>query len=184
MAKKDKSAADSKPEKPKIILPTKVKITRRAVVIKYDQGNGSFAIDEPDNPLPEFPAALAALAPLVSLICHLPKEYHAADLRVMGFDIGSKGGARTVVIHASKSLDDASKQFEFSTPERLLEKPTEEGEYSTPLTEAKAAFVWEAIEEACKYVRGERAQGVMKFEEPEKPGESDPTPKLDLTGAQ
>ncbi len=181
MAKKDKPPAA---EKPKVVLPTQVRITRRFVQIKYDQGNGSFSMKEDDNPLPAFPAALTAMAPLVSLICHLPKDYHDENLRVLGFDIGSKGGARTVIIHAAKSLDDSAKQFEFSTPERLLEKPTEEGEYSTPLTEAKAALVWEAIEEACQYVKGFRAQGKLELvEETEDPAAEDPL-KFETAGAQ
>lgn len=71
----------------------------------------------------------------------------------------------TIVLSAQKDLDDSNKQFEFSTPERLMEKPTEEGSYSPPLTEAKKAIIWEAIEEARKYVIGERAQGQLTLED-------------------
>jgi len=155
----------AKPEKPKIVSPTRVKLSRRYVEIKYDQGAGSFAMKESDNPLPSFPEAMQALAPLVSLICHFPEKYSQEGLRVTGIDVGSKGGARSIVIHAKKHLDDSSKQFEISTPERLLEHPTEEGSFSPPLTDKEAALVWEVIEEACKYVRGQRAQGTIDFDD-------------------
>jgi len=161
--KKENGAADApaKPEKPKEIQITSVKRTRSSIVIHYEQGDGKFCIDEPDSPLPTFYKAMDALAPLVPRICHFPKSYSDEGLRVTEFVIGSKGGAQTVVLCAQKDLDDSSKVFSFTTPERLMEKPTEEGAYSPPLSEAKKALVWETIEEARKYVIGERAQGQL-----------------------
>ncbi len=173
------------PEKPKTIQIVSVKLTRRYVKIAYKQGEDEFNNKWRDIPLPSFYEAMEALCPLVSLICHFPKDYHETGLRVSEFHIGSKGGAQTIVIHAAKDLDDSSKQFEIKTPERLLEKPTEEGSYSEPLTEAKRAFVWEAIEEARKYIIGERAQGQLTLEddpagEPD-PADSDTAPFPNLT---
>lgn len=160
-------------EKPKLIVIESAKLTRKDVKITYSQGDSQTTIREIDNPLATFGQAFDALKPLVAVILHLPKDYANESMRIVAIEIGSKGGARTVVIHASKSFDDASKQFEIKTPERLLEKATEEGEYSPVLTDAKCELVWDAIEEARKYVVGERAQGQLHFEEDDGDGDDD-----------
>jgi hypothetical protein len=191
MAKKEKNgAADApaKPEKPKEIQITSVKRTRASIVIHYEQGDGKFCIDEPDNPLPTFYKAMDALAPLVPRICHFPKSYADEGLRVTEFVIGSKGGATTVVLRVKKDLDDSSKEFTFITPERLLEQPTEEGAYSPPLGGEANALVAECIAEAKAYVKGDRAQGQIAFEEGDEDEDEDKGAgdalKFDATGAQ
>lgn len=70
---KSKAAA---PEKPKTIQIESVKVTRRYVRIAWTQGDDSHKVTFHDNPLPSFYAAMDALAPLVSLICHFPPDYH------------------------------------------------------------------------------------------------------------
>lgn len=154
-------------EKPKLIVIESAKLTRKDVKITYSQGESQTTIREVDNPLPSFGQSFDALKPLVGVILHLPKDYANESMRIVAIEIGSKGGAHTVVIHASKSFDDASKQFEIKTSERLLEEPTEEGEYSPVLTDAKCQLVYDAIEEARKYVMGERAQGQIVFDDGE-----------------
>jgi hypothetical protein len=191
MAKKEKpGAADApaKPEKPREIEIASVKRTRKSIVIEWRQGDGNYRIDERDNPLPTFGAAMDALTPLVSTICHFPKSYAENGLRVTGFDLGTKGGAVTVALRVRKDLDDASKEFAFVTPERLLEQPTEEGSYTPPLGIEASALVAEAIAEAKKYVKGDRAQGQIEFDDGAdgKGDDDDDTPplKFDATGAQ
>jgi hypothetical protein len=166
MAKKKDSTADApaKPEKPKEIEIVSVKRTRHSIVIHWRQGNGDFKLDERDNPLPSFGVAIDALGSIVSTICHFPQSY-IAGLRVSGFDLGSRGGATTIVIRAKKDLDDSSKEFGFVTPERLLEQPSEEGSYSPPLGVEAAALIAECIAEAKAYVKGDRAQGQIELPE-------------------
>jgi hypothetical protein len=164
MAKKEKSS-EPKPEKPKEIEIVSVKRTRRSIVIHWRQGDGDFKLDERDNPLPSFGLAIDALTPLVATICHFPKSYSDDGLRVSGFDLGSKGGATSIVIRAKKDLNDSSKEFGFVTPERLLEQPSEEGAYSPPLGVEAAALVAECIAEAKAYVKGDRAQGQIELPE-------------------
>ena len=165
MAKKKDSTAVTG-EKPKEIEIVSVKRTRHSIVIHWRQGNGDFKLDERDNPLPSFGVAIDALGSIVSSICHFPQSY-TAGLRVAGFDLGSKGGASTIVIRAKKDLDDSSKEFGFITPERFLEQPTEEGSYSPPLGVEAAALIAECIAEAKAYVKGDRAQGQIELPEGE-----------------
>lgn len=187
MAKKEKSK-EAKPEKPKEIEIVSVKRTRRSIVIHWRQGDGDFKLDERDNPLPSFGVAIDALAKLVPTICHFSKTYAYEGLRVVGFDLGSKGGATTVVLRVRKDLDDASKEFAFVTPERLLEQPTEEGAYTPPLGTEANALVAECIAEAKLYVKGDRAQGQIAFEgdEDDSDGEDqdEGALKFDATGTQ
>lgn len=139
--------------------------TRKTICIHYAQGDGKFDLDERDNPLPSFGTAFDALAPLVATVLHVTPEWATENLRVIGIIMGEQGGAATVQLVCRKSLSDASKEFPFKTPPRLLASPTEPGSYTPPLTEAEAGLVWEAVEQAKLYVRGDRAQGQIVFED-------------------
>lgn len=168
MAKADKPP---KAEKPKAIAIVSVKRTRKTIEIAWKQGDASFDLSERDNPLPGFNKAMDALAPIVSTICHLPPKYSEKGLRVVGFRMGEQSGAETVSLKARKDIDDAAKEFAFTTPDRLLAHPTTPGKYTPPLDKADAALVHEAVEQAKLYVRGERAQGQIAFEDDD--GEGD-----------
>jgi hypothetical protein len=137
--------------------------TRKTVCIHYQQGDSKFELEERDNPLPAFGHAFDALVPLVATILHLPAAWAEQNLRVVGITMGEQGGAQTVVLACRKGLDDASKEFKFATPARLLAHPGEPGKYTPPLTNADAGLVQEAIEQAKLYVKGERAQGQIAF---------------------
>lgn len=143
----------------------KVKRTRKTIEMSWKQGVGGFALAERDNPLPSFNAAVDALAPLVATICHLPTEYVQGGCRVVGFTIEEQAGADAVSILVKKQILDAPKEFAFKTPARLLAHPSEPGTYSPPLSVADAAVVYTAIDEAKRYIRGERAQGLISFDE-------------------
>lgn len=167
------ASTDKKPkvEKPKAIEIVSVKRTRKTIEIGWKQGDASFDLSERDNPLPGFNKALDALAPIVSTICHLPAKYSEKGLRVVGFKMGEKSGALTVSLTARKDIDDAAKEFAFTTPDRLLMHPTEPGKYTPPLEKDEANLVTEAVEQAKAYVRGERSQGQIAFEDED--GEGD-----------
>lgn len=151
------------PSKPKSIEIVSAQRTRKTVCIHWRQGDGSFDLDERDNPLPAFVQAFDALVDLVPTILHLPTGW-TENLRVIGIKMGEQGGAATVQLICRKSVSDASKEFPFVTPYRLLAHPSEPGSYTPPLSEADAALVWEAVEQAKAYVKGDRAQGQIEFE--------------------
>jgi hypothetical protein len=159
------AAKAPKPEKPKPIEIVSVKRTRKTIEIAWRQGDADFDLSERDNPLASFIKSLDALAPLVPVICHFPAQYAATGLRVVGFKMGEKGGAETVALSCRKDIDDVNKEFSFKTPERLLSHPTQEGKYTPALDDKAAGLVFEAIEEAKRYVRGERAQGQIAFKD-------------------
>jgi hypothetical protein len=115
-----------KSTKNKTITIVNVALTRRSIKVGWRQGDSAFDLDEPDNPLPAFTKAIAALAPLAVQIIHVAPEW-VESLRVIGLVIGDQGGANTVSIVCRKSIDDASKEFAFATPPRLLAHPTEPG---------------------------------------------------------
>lgn len=176
MAKNKSAPKDGAPpevEKPKIIQIVSVKRGRRNVVIHWTQGDSAFQLDERANPLPAFYAAFDALPPVVGTICHLGATYTKSGLRVVKMDMGEKGGAPTVALHARKDIDDAAKEFAFKTPERLLAHPSQEGKYTPPLPKGDAGIIEEMIEQAKRYVRGERAQGEIEFEDGDDDGDED-----------
>lgn len=152
--------------------------TRKTICIHYRQGDGKFDLDERDNPLPAFVQAFDALVALVPTILHLPAQW-TENLRVIGIKMGEQGGAATVQLVCRKSVSDASKEFPFVTPYRLLAHPEEPGSYTPPLTDADAALVWDAVEQAKAYVRGDRAQGQIEFESEDDEAEGEPdSPEL------
>jgi hypothetical protein len=142
-----------------------VKRTKKRIEIAWCQGESAFDLAERDNPLPGFTRSLDALAPVVREICHLRADWLQDCVRVVGFSLGEQSGARTVSITAHASVPDADKPFVIRTPERMMALPTTEGSYSPPLSAILLRAVEEAIEEAKAYVRGERAQGEIAFED-------------------
>lgn len=140
-----------------------VEITRRHVIIHYENGTTNRKDREKDNPLPSFTQALAALAPLVLAICHLPASY-SKNMRVRSLEINDKG---LVTIKADKSFDDASSPLTIKTPLRFMHLPDEEGTYSPPLKPDQLALIETLIEEAKGYIKGDRAQGQLTLEDGE-----------------
>lgn len=154
----------------------KVKRTRKRIEIDWGQGDAAFVLRERDNPLPSFNVSFDALSPVVAAICHFPEDYCLTNLRIVGIVMGEMSGTKTVSIIARKTLDDAAKEFAFTTPARLLANPTEPGTYTPPLSPEHAELVAEAEEQAKLYIRGERAQGQMSLEDEDDPdGEGDET---------
>ena len=116
-----------------------------------------------------------ALAPLVCELCELPRDY-IAGLTVSGLTLCESGKVEFVTIVAKKEIAGNSRPFNIATPLIPIDQP-EEGEGSH-LTIAQAILVETAVEEARKYIRGERSQGQMKLspeaEETEVEGDEEP----------
>lgn len=156
------------PKKTVSLVINKVRLTRRNVIIEYHNGSESLSITSPENPLPEFKSAIVALVPLILAICHLPDDY-GTNLTASGLTLTEKG---LVTLQGKKSFDDASGPLNIATPLRFLDTPEEEGTYSPALDPKQVALIDEVIEQAKRYILGERAQGVLFNEEDEN---DDPT---------
>lgn len=155
-------------KKPKSLVIHKVRLTRRNVIIKYHNGAAALTCEDPENPLPEFKTAIAALGQLVLEICHLPDDY-AEGLLATGVTVTDDG---QFTIQAKKSFQDAAGPLNIATPLRIRE--AEEDGKLPGLTDQQDALIDEVLEQAKRYILGERAQGVL-FSEDDEPEDDDPT---------
>jgi hypothetical protein len=150
-------------EKPKSIDIKEVKRTRRFIRIHYKQGDEDFRIRSNDNPLPAFNLSLDALNPLVCSIVEVAPNWNT-NLKVTGISVGEMRDVKTVSVNVQKSLTLSGKVLELSTPAALLSTPKTEGAITEPLTAEQAELVAEVIEQAKRYVKGDRAQGTLDLE--------------------
>lgn len=153
-------------EKPKHIVVESVSRTRRHIVIEYTQGDETLSVKSNENPLPEFNQALDALTPLLCSIIEVPSDY-GLNLKVAGVSMGTLRDVRTVRIHAKKNLSHCGKLLPIDTPPVLMSTPTTEGGVTPPLDAAQAELVDAVLEEAKRYIKGERAQGTLEIDEDE-----------------
>jgi hypothetical protein len=123
---------------------TKVRLTRRHVVIDWQTPEGTFGLRLRDNPLPEFSAAVANLKTVVLSILHLPTEY-SEGMKTTGLTMVEKQEAELVCIVAQKELPECHSPFNIATPLRFLSHPEEEGSYSPALDDKHVASVQEVI---------------------------------------
>ena len=151
-------------EKPKIIVIESVSRTRRHIVIEYTQGDETRSVKSNENPLPEFNAALDALMPLLTRIIEVDDAYNT-NLKISGITMGTLRDVRTVRIHAKKGLALCGKMLSLDTPPVLLSTPTTEGGITEPIETNEAELIEAALEEAKRYVLGERAQGTLDLDE-------------------
>ena len=153
----------------------KIRRSSKKLSFTYLNGEEEHSASYKDNPLPTFGPSLDALAPLVCELCELPKDYKDG-LTVSGLTLCESGKVECVTIVAKKEIAGNSRPFNIATPLIPIDQP-EEGEGSH-LTIAQAILVETAVEEARKYIRGERSQGQMKLtpeaEETEVEGDEEP----------
>jgi hypothetical protein len=151
-------------EKPKHIRIESIGRTRRHIVISYAVGDEVMTVKSNENPLPDFGKALDALSPLVCRIAEVPETY-ALNLKIAGISIGTMRDVSTVRIHAKKNLSACGKLLSIDTPPVLMETPKTEGGVTPPLEKSEADLVEAVIEEAKRYVKGERAQGTLAIDD-------------------
>ncbi len=147
----------------------RVRLTRRHVIIDWLTPEGSHGLKLKDNPLPEFRTAIENLSGLVLEILHLPTDY-GAGLTATGVTVTDKQDTQLVTITAKKEITDCNSPFNIATPLRFLDLPKEEGSYSPPLSAHQVALVEAVLNEAKRYVKGERAQGTLPLDD----GKDDP----------
>ena len=153
----------------------KIRRSSKKLTFVFLNGEEEHSASYKDNPLPTFGPSLDALAPLVCELCELPKDYKDG-LTVSGLTLCESGKVECVTIVAKKEIAGNSRPFNIATPLIPIDQP-EEGEGSH-LTIAQAILVETALEEARKYIRGERSQGQIKLtpeaEETEVEGDEEP----------
>lgn len=170
-------------EKPKTIAILNVKRTRRFISIHYRKGDEDFRVKSNENPLPSFMAALNALAPIALHVAEIPEAW-ADNFTVHGITIGELRDVGTVAIHGKKNVAQSAVMLTLATPPALLGTPKTEGVITPPLNAQQIEAVQTMIEEAKRYVKGERAQGTLDLDdgadedEPEAKGEAEATPPL------
>lgn len=155
---------------------TAIKLTRTKVFIAYSTKElGDATLEHADKPLPSFYKAMEALSPLVIETLGLPKSYvgkkpaegdkePGLPLTPTGITIHLKGESRMVCITATKVLADTPSPFNITVPNRYMDAPTKEGSSSVPYSDKHVNLLEDVIEEAKKYLRGERAQGQLPLE--------------------
>ena len=148
----------------------KIRRSAKKLSFVFLNGEEEHSASYKDNPLPSFGPSLDALAPLVCELCELPRDY-IAGLTVSGLTLCESGKVECVTIVAKKEIAGNSRPFNIATPLIPIDQP-EEGEGSY-LTIAQAILVETALEEARKYIRGERSQGQMRLT-PEAEGDDEP----------
>lgn len=153
---------------------TKVNVTRTNVHIEYTNEGDTYKYDSKDKPLPSFYKAMEALTPLILDTLQLPKAYAGKKpkpddeepgypLTPTGITIHVKGESRLVCITATKVIDTPG-PFNITVPNRYMDAPTKEGATSVPYSTKQVALLEEVLDEARKYLKGERAQGTLPLE--------------------
>ncbi len=169
---KNNTSEQKKPAATALVI-VKVRRTRRHVVIHYTNGEEDHQLKSRDNPLPELDRAIAALAPIVLNVLHLPESYGVDNFKCTGLTVSDAGGNAQVTLVAQKQLPECNGPLNLATPLRLLDEPIAEGAVGKPLNDEQAEAVQEVIEQAKAYVRGDRAQGQIPLEDDDG-GEDDP----------
>lgn len=145
---------------------TKVSRTDKRVKIHYSKRATKKSQPEEielecrEAPLPSFDKALQALAPYVCDICELDDV--VARITVKGVSLSTKDDLMYAIITACVTTKNAPGPFTLNTP-RLPESSDDSFNLGTKC----ATAINKVVDEAGKYVKGERAQGILLGESEE-----------------
>lgn len=149
------------------IVITAVRNNRKSIHVEWLQGADEYGVNFHDNPLPSFLKALEKLPAHVCTLCEFPAK-DADKIEATGITATEKGDNTLALIVAKKKIKKAGRVFNIATP--LLPMYADpENKTADCMSEDEAGAIEKVIAEAKKYVLGERAQGQIKFDEPEKP---------------
>lgn len=145
---------------------TKIKYDGSKMRLEYEQerADGSdpdeFTLLSADKPAPEFEIALNALSDDVVEICEFEPHY-AAQIDVRGVTLTWADGVMGACITALKRLTTANAPLVLNTP-HLMAQPRSEANANEPvLPDVTVARLGGLIEQAERYLNGERAQGSL-----------------------
>jgi hypothetical protein len=138
------------------------------ILIDFDQPNPSnrsetdiLSLKTKDAPRPEFKKALDGLLVHVLHILELSDKY-GESMKMTGVSLSVKGDVTYAILKAKKLLTYSNSPFNIITPK----KPTSAGEESAGddlLTDECVKSLDLLIEEAKRFIRGERQQGELKL---------------------
>ncbi|HAP66893.1 MAG TPA: hypothetical protein DCQ99_03570 [Nitrospinae bacterium] len=142
----------------------KIKVSDEKVKIDYEVLEGDkikeeYSLTSIDKPLPSFSTALQGLAQSVVDICELP-EQDDNYIIVTGVSF-SHGGEKQImgaVISAQKKLKKTDAPLILNTPHKIADFYGETGSKQQLLDDDTIGQLYSVIEEAEKYIAGERQQ--------------------------
>ncbi len=150
---------------------TKIKYDGKTVFLQYQQGpafKDEYSMKCRELPRPEFAEALKALAPEVLYLCELATAYlNRIKVRSVSLNYGGKGETMGATITSQMDLYNSNCPLNLNTPNKPVEPYNTDCEYDDD-TLAKMCLRGECvdkledlIDEANKYVDGQRAQGSL-----------------------
>lgn len=139
----------------------KVKVNQERVYLEYrihrrEDLYDEYVLNSIDPPLDSFRQALLVLRTCVAEICELPTEYQEG-LKVTGVTFTWTDDVMGAIITAYKSLQSIALGYVINTP-HLPEKPYAKGAGGATLSEEQTKKLRRVLEEAVKYLDGERMQ--------------------------
>ncbi len=159
-----------------VIQILSVRNTRKAIVIEWMEGLDECSRSFHENPLPSFTEALNGLTEHVVTLCEFPAGY-AKGITATGITVREKGESTTALIVAQKKLKRNGRVLNIPTPLLAVhEDPENKG--ADHMTDAEAAAVELMIAETKRYLAGDRAQGIIAFED------AKPEPKPDKSNTE
>jgi hypothetical protein len=149
---------------------TKIQKSGEKITIEYKKANPSrpddqdkFKLESKEAPRPEFNTALQGLEPHILEILQLPSDYGDA-MTVTGLSITESSGIRKIILKAKKELVDSNSPFNISTPKKPDGVISEDAEGDDVLTDKALEAIDDLIDEAERYVRGERNQSMLDLD--------------------
>ena len=147
----------------------KVKMKDGRVQITYDKiqdkGTNKYTLDSFEKPTPEFTNALKELHKHVQEICEFEFSFELLDaINVTGVSFSySKDDDIGAVITAQRALKNSKSPLNLNTPHKMAEAISDQDD-SYCLTPACCDDLHRLIEEARKFIAGERSQLELSFE--------------------
>ena len=125
------------------------------------KGAGEYAMTHAEKPRPEFLKSLAALAMDVIEICECDGHWNESDLEVRGASFSWTEGVMGATITALRKLRQSNAPLVVNTPHKPAQPYAAGGDDSNCLSEECVERLTTLMDEARKYINGERAQGEL-----------------------
>lgn len=144
----------------KIKLSEKVRIEYEVLV--GDKVKEEYSLTSVDKPLLSFAEAMQVLAQSVVEICELPdKDINHIAVSGVSFSYGGEKQVLGAVITAQKKLKKTDAPLNLNTPHKTEDFYGETGSASQLLDSLTIDKLYELMDEAEKYIAGERQQGEL-----------------------
>ncbi len=143
----------------------KIKLSDEKVKIEYeilagDKIKEEYSLTSIDKPLPSFSKAMQVLAQSVVEICELPDiDINHITVYGVSFSYGGEKQVMGAVITAQKKLKKTDAPLNLNTPHKTEDFYGETGNASQLLDDLTVDKLYAVMEEAKKYIDGERKQG-------------------------